>query len=223
MAPHNHLLPTLPWLHELQCRNASQNSSKMNNIFLKCGWLHSFAVQRRMWWGFQFSLYRIDSYAACYNLDIKKTKQENSILMLLSNFYGKFTARILIIVYKMQLYPTKQANNIKSRANQRAHHKGSFLLLVFIKLANVNSVNPVSVSTFRSVHVIDNYCTKVLREHAPTSTNHISPKNSPRCQHAKSPIAQNTFRSIPDLISCAGVARRWGLPSHAQNAVRWLA
>ena len=106
MAPHNHLLPTLPWLHELQCMNASQNSSKMNNI-LKCGWLHSFAVQRRMWWDFQFSLYKIDSYAACYNRDIKKTKQENSILMLLSNFYGKFTARILIIVYKMQLYPTK--------------------------------------------------------------------------------------------------------------------
>ena len=108
-APHNHLLPTLPWLHELQCMNAYQSSSKMNKliIFLKCGWLHSFAVQRRMWWGFQFSMYRIDSYAACYKPDIKKTKQENSILMLLSNFHGKFTASILIIVYKMQLYPTK--------------------------------------------------------------------------------------------------------------------
>ena len=113
---------------------------------------------------------------------------------------------------------------ISSRERTSAHTtKGSFLLLVFIKLANVNTVNPVSVSTFRSVHVIDNYCTKVLREHAPTSTNHISPKNSPRCQHAKSPIAQNTFRSIPGLISCAGVARRWGLLSHAQNAVRRLA
>ena len=39
-------------------------------------------------------------------------------------------------------------------------------------------------------------------------------KNSPRC-YAKSPI--------PGLISCAGVTGRWGLLSHAQNVVKWLA
>ena len=126
-APHNHLLPTLPWLHELQCMNAYQSSSKMNKliIFLKCGWLHSFAVQRRMWWGFQFSMYRIDSYAACYKPDIKKTKQENSILMLLSNFHGKFTASIT----KCNCTPRNRLI-ISSRERTSAHTtKGSFLLL----------------------------------------------------------------------------------------------
>ena len=33
---------------------------------------------------------------------------------------------------------------------------------------------------------------------------------------------QDTFRPIPGLISCAGVTGRWGLLTHAQNAVRWL-
>ena len=35
----------------------------------------------------------------------------------------------------------------------------------------------------------------------------------------KSPTAQGAFQPIPDLISCAGVTGRWGLLSHAQNAV----
>ena len=30
------------------------------------------------------------------------------------------------------------------------------------------------------------------------------------------------FWPIPGLISCFGVTGRWGLLSHAQNAVRWL-
>ena len=34
---------------------------------------------------------------------------------------------------------------------------------------------------------------------------------------------QDTFQSIPGLISCAGVTGRWGLLFHAQNVVRWLA
>ena len=38
-----------------------------------------------------------------------------------------------------------------------------------------------------------------------------------------SPAAQNTIRPIPGLISCAGVIMKWGLLSHAQNAVRCLA
>ena len=46
------------------------------------------------------------------------------------------------------------------------------------------------------------------------SMNHVS---------VKSPTAQDAFRPIPGLISCAGVTRRWGLLSHAQNAVGWLA
>ena len=33
---------------------------------------------------------------------------------------------------------------------------------------------------------------------------------------------QDAFRPISGLISCAGVTGRWGLPYHAQNAVRWL-
>ena len=34
---------------------------------------------------------------------------------------------------------------------------------------------------------------------------------------------QETFQSIPVLISHTRVTRRWGLHSHAQNVVRWLA
>ena len=44
-------------------------------------------------------------------------------------------------------------------------------------------------------------------------------KDRPRC-YVKSPTVQNTFQSIPGLISCAGVTGRWGLLAHAQNAVR---
>ena len=55
------------------------------------------------------------------------------------------------------------------------------------------------------------------------STNHISlNKSRPRC-YVKSPIAQDVFRPIPGLISCAGVTGRWRLLSHAQHVVRWLA
>ena len=35
-------------------------------------------------------------------------------------------------------------------------------------------------------------------------------KNRPRC-YAKSPTAQDVFRPIPSLISCAGVTGGWGL------------
>ena len=45
-------------------------------------------------------------------------------------------------------------------------------------------------------------------------------KSSPRF-YAKSPTARDVFWPIPGL-TCAGVTRRWGLPSYAQNAVRWL-
>ena len=38
--------------------------------------------------------------------------------------------------------------------------------------------------------------------------------NIPRC-HVKSPTAHDMFWPIPGLISCAGVTRRWGLPSYA--------
>ena len=34
---------------------------------------------------------------------------------------------------------------------------------------------------------------------------------------------QDAFWLIPGLISCAGVTGRWGLLSHAQDAVKWLA
>ena len=39
----------------------------------------------------------------------------------------------------------------------------------------------------------------------------------------ESPTGQHTFWfwPIPDLISCAGVTRRWGLLLHAESAVRW--
>ena len=47
-------------------------------------------------------------------------------------------------------------------------------------------------------------------------------ENRPRC-YAKSPTAQDVFQPIPGFSSCAGVTERWGLLSHAQNAVRWLA
>ena len=53
-------------------------------------------------------------------------------------------------------------------------------------------------------------------------TNHISLKKRPRC-YVKSPTAQDAFRLIPGLISCTRVTGRWGLLSHAQNAVSWLA
>ena len=46
--------------------------------------------------------------------------------------------------------------------------------------------------------------------------------NTPRC-YVKAPTAQDTFRPIPDFISCARVTGRWRLLSHAQKAVRWLA
>ena len=35
-------------------------------------------------------------------------------------------------------------------------------------------------------------------------------------------ISYKQFGPIPDLISCARVTGRWILPSHVQNAVRWL-
>ena len=41
--------------------------------------------------------------------------------------------------------------------------------------------------------------------------------------YLKSPTAQDVFLPIPGLISCTGVTGRWGLLSHAQNAVGWLA
>ena len=46
-----------------------------------------------------------------------------------------------------------------------------------------------------------------------------------RC-YAKSPTAQDAFRSIPGLISYAGVTRRWGLLYHAWQTIsqtaRWI-
>ena len=33
---------------------------------------------------------------------------------------------------------------------------------------------------------------------------------------------QDAFQPIPGLINCTGVTGRWGLLSHAQNAIRWL-
>ena len=43
-------------------------------------------------------------------------------------------------------------------------------------------------------------------------------QNRPGC-YAKSPTVQDVFWPTPGLISCTGVTRRWGLLSHAQNAV----
>ena len=54
------------------------------------------------------------------------------------------------------------------------------------------------------------------------STNHISLKIGLGV-NVKSPTAQDVIRPIPGLISYAWVTRRWGLPFHAQNTVRWLA
>ena len=51
---------------------------------------------------------------------------------------------------------------------------------------------------------------------------HLPKKKRPRC-YVKSPTAQDVFRLIPRLISYTGVTGRWGLLSHAQNAVSWLA
>ena len=55
------------------------------------------------------------------------------------------------------------------------------------------------------------------------SMNHISlnKKDWLTC-YAKSPTAQDAFEPIPGLISYTGVTGRWGLLSHARNAVRWL-
>ena len=53
------------------------------------------------------------------------------------------------------------------------------------------------------------------------SMKHTSLKNRPRC-YVRSPAVQDAFQPISGLISCSGVTRRWGLLSHAQNAVRWL-
>ena len=39
----------------------------------------------------------------------------------------------------------------------------------------------------------------------------------------KSPTVQDTFQPIPGLISCTGVTGKWGLLSHTQSAIRWLA
>ena len=50
---------------------------------------------------------------------------------------------------------------------------------------------------------------------------HLHEIGRPRC-YVKSPTMQYTFQSIPGLISCVGVTKRWGLLSHAQNAVRSL-
>ena len=50
---------------------------------------------------------------------------------------------------------------------------------------------------------------------------HLPKKNRPRCC-VKSHTAQDTFRPIPGLISCAGVTGRWGLLSRAQNMVRCI-
>ena len=44
----------------------------------------------------------------------------------------------------------------------------------------------------------------------------------PSRSYVKSPTAQDIFRPIPGLISCAGVTRRWGLPCHAQHVANML-
>ena len=64
---------------------------------------------------------------------------------------------------------------------------------------------------------------KKLRWFATLTINepHLPTKNSPRCC-VKQTTVQDTFRPIPGIISCAGVTGRWGLLTHAQNAVRWL-
>ena len=56
-----------------------------------------------------------------------------------------------------------------------------------------------------------------------TCMNHIPLKNSrPRC-YTESPTAQDVFRPIPTLVSCATVTGRWRLLSYTQNAVRYVA
>ena len=67
-----------------------------------------------------------------------------------------------------------------------------------------------SVHAVHAIHVC-------MRKHE-QPTNQISLKNRPRC-YTKSPTAQDVFRPLPRLISYAGVTRRWGLLSHAQNDV----
>ena len=64
--------------------------------------------------------------------------------------------------------------------------------------------------------------TKAGGEYARTINEPHCPKERPRC-YVRSLTLQDAFQPISDLISCAGVTRRWGLLSHAQNAVRWLA
>ena len=54
------------------------------------------------------------------------------------------------------------------------------------------------------------------------SMNHISLKKRPRCC-AKSSTAQNMFRPIQGLISCARVIRRWRLRSHACTECSYVA
>ena len=45
--------------------------------------------------------------------------------------------------------------------------------------------------------------------HGTINEPHLPKKNRPRC-YAKSSAVQGAFWSIPALISCAGVTRRWG-------------
>ena len=67
-----------------------------------------------------------------------------------------------------------------------------------------------------SVHVVR--AIRVCMHKYEQSTNHISLKNWPRC-YANPPAVLDVFRPLPGLISYAGVTRRWGLLSHAQNDV----
>jgi len=58
-------------------------------------------------------------------------------------------------------------------------------------------------------------CQHVAWPHARTINEpHFPVKNRPRC-YEKSPTAQDAFRPIPGLISCAAVTGRWGLLYHA--------
>ena len=91
---------------------------------------------------------------------------------------------------------------------------------------NFNGSISVSRTYFRTSNNIShtnsqNVANKAKKCMHQQSTNHISLIKQARC-YAKSPTAQDAFQPMPGLISCAGVTRKWGLPYHAQNAVRWL-
>ena len=96
-------------------------------------------------------------------------------------------------------------------------HQCICAIVIIILTNTIRALNgTVLWNSFTQTHI--HTCTQNMYEQ---STNHTSIQNRPR-RYAKSPTVQDVFQPIPGLISSAGVTGRWGLPSHAQNTVRWL-